>query len=336
MIDQVRLALTALRTQGVPAGDDLATVAIPYEGGGRIALDRHGRPHLLLLLAPDEVPADAPDPRVTALDVGLRELDVDGRRASYLDVTCLFEAVAEVYEHFIVAVLDEIVKSHGSPVTALVRVLEKWRRFLEPVATALGREKLAAVFAELLVLLDVVREDPARRIDVWTGPFGGRHDFRRADEALEVKSTRSHTSRAISINGADQLEAPDGGALHLHLVRVEEAPGAGRSVASVVDELLDTGVSAEGLFAGLGAVGLPVVDLASTADTRFEIRERRTFRIDDAMPRIVPASFVGGSVPKGVVDLTYELDLDHALDCEIDADDYGSIVVRLGVAEPDA
>ena len=318
MIDEVRLSLAALRTSELPVADDLVTVPVPDQPTARLALDRHGRPHLLLHLPPEDGPGELPAPRIATLDVGLRQLVIGSSSETYLDVACLFEAVAEVFEHFVVAVLDEVEDEGLPPVTAVLKVLEKWRRFLEPTPSGPSREKLASVFGELLVLLDVLREDPVRRLDVWTGPFGGRHDFRRAEHALEVKTTRSHTGRTVTVNGEDQLDPPADGALHLQLIRLEEVAGGDQSVSVLVDALLELGTSAEALFDALTAMGLPAVDIPVSGEVTFEVRERRTFVVDDGLPRIVPASFVAGARPVGVVDLTYEIDLDHALANEVD------------------
>ena len=130
--------------------------------------------------------------------------------------------------------------------------------------------------------------DEAKRVDSWVGPFGGRHDFRRGAVALEVKTTRAHTSRDVTIHGEDQLEAPEGGSLHLHFVRLEEVPSGGDTVRSVVDDLLSVGAATDRLFEALTAAGLPVSELAATDDVSFEVRERLTLPIDAQTPRIMP------------------------------------------------
>ena len=329
MIDEVRMALTALRAKGTPRPGQLSVVELQGALSAYLGIDESGRPHLLVEVDPRE-PLEVRTVAVAALDVGARELDVGGRTASFLDVTCLFESVAEVFDHFIVAVLDRLKEAPGAPSTALAEVLGRWRQFLEPSQGPPGREKLATVFGELLVLLDIVRVDAAKRIDAWLGPFGGRHDIRRGVTAVEVKTTRAHTSRRVTINGDDQLEAPDDGTLHLHFVRLEEVPSGGRSVASVVDDLLSEGVPAEPLFDALSAVGIPIPELPATSDIGFDVRERVTVPIDDESPRIVRASFVGGALPLGVTDLIYVIDLDHSLGHTLDERAYAELIAALG------
>ena len=327
MIDAVRVALTALRTRTEPASGDLHVVALEGARGTFVAIDDRGRPHLLLATVGTH---EAPVSDVASMDISTRSLSIGGQTTNLIDVACLFESVAEVFDHFIVAVLERLDRGSLPPPQALSEVLEKWKQFLVPTQGPPGRDRLAAVFGELVLLLDVVRADPARRIDPWVGPFGGRHDIRRATAAMEVKTTRSHTSRKVTIHGEDQLEPPENGTLHLHLVRLEEVPDGEHSVASLADELLAIGVGAEALFEALSAAGVPITDLSATADVAFQLRERLTVPVDDDMARIVPASFVGGARPVGVVDISYVIDLDHSLDRALDEDAFAALLAVLG------
>jgi hypothetical protein len=327
VIDEIRVAVTALRVGGVPDPGDLQVLPLEGTQGVMVGLDDSSRPHLLLSVA--EVPADLPASDIATLDVAVRSLVVGNDATTYLDVACLFESVAEVFEHFIVAVLDRLSSVGERPDVALSAVLEKWRQFLVPAEGPPGRDKLAALLAELLVLVDLTGASPSTALQAWVGPFGGRHDFRRAGSALEVKSTRSHTGRRVTIHGEDQLEAPENGELLVHLVRLEHVAGAGHSVASVVDELLAAGVRPDDLFEGLAAGGLAVSELSATAEVRFDVRERLTVPVDETSARIVPSSFVGGARPVGVVDLSYVIDLDHILDRALDDEAYGKVIRRL-------
>jgi hypothetical protein len=269
---------------------------------------------------------------VSALELGVRALSVGEETRTYLDVTCLFESVADVFEHFVAAVADRVNAKPEDATGALTEVLEKWKTFLIPAQEPLGRGKLAAAFGELLVLRDIVGTDPLKRIDSWVGPFGARHDFRRAAVAVEVKTTRSHTSREVTIHGEDQLEAPEGGSLYLHFVRLEEVPSGGETVQSLVDDVLSSGATADRLFQALTAAGIPLAELAATTDTSFEVRERLTLPIDDHAPRIVAASFIGGARPTGVLDLTYVISLDHFIERSLSEVDYRQLLVQLAEA----
>ena len=205
------------------------------------------RPHLLLASGDDQ-PALSSD--IAALEVRSRVLTIAGAPRAFLDIGCLVQSVAEVFDHFIVAVIDRLEAGAERPAIAVGEVLDQWRHFLVAASGPPGRDKLASVFGELLVVLDVVRVTGAG-IGAWVGPSGSRHDLRHASTAVEVKTTRSHTARVVTVHGEDQLLEPDDGTLYLHLVRLEAVPDGGRSVSNLVDEILAAGAPAQELFHAL-------------------------------------------------------------------------------------
>jgi hypothetical protein len=330
LIDDVRVALTALRSRGVPGVGELGVLAIAAREDALVGLDEFRRPHLLLRL--EGAPEIPPTSDVAALEITVRPLVVGGRSSPYLDVTCLFDSVAEVFEHFIAAVLDRTEAADEEPVGALRGVLDKWRQFLVPAGGPPGRDKLAAVLGELLVVRDLAAIDPLRAIEAWVGPFGSRHDFRRGNTALEIKTTQSHTSRRVTIHGEDQLEQPENGRLYLHLVRLESVSSSGDSVASVADDVFACGVPVDAVFDALTAAGILPTELTATAGIRFDVRERLTVPVDDATPRIVASSFASGARPTGIVDLSYVIDLDHVLERALNDDTYQSLLRDLVAA----
>lgn len=328
MIDTIRLALSALRDAGLPTGDGLRVLRVPDQPEVLLGIDADGRPHVLLAATQ----ADPPVSGISTVEIDTRVLTVDGDDRTLVDVACVFESVAEVFDHFIAAIAERHRAGlDGSPEETVGHVLEAWRRFLTPEAAPPGRDRLAAVFGELSVLTDVVRHDPDRRVDCWVGPFSARHDLRRGAHAIEVKTTRAHTSRVVSIHGEDQLVEPDDGSLHLHLIRLEETPDAGASVTTLVEGLLTNGAPVEALFDALAAAGVPPAELASVDGVRFAVRERATFPVDDGMPRIVPGSFSNRTRPLGVVDLTYRIDLDHCLERVLGPEEELVVFQRLAI-----
>ncbi|PQM45150.1 hypothetical protein C1Y40_04691 [Mycobacterium talmoniae] len=325
MIDEVRIAFTALRAQQRPQGHDLAVLPIDSVDGVFVGIDEQSQQHLLL----HSVSGAAPVTEVATLAVTMRNLVIAGIETTVLDVVCLLESLVEVFDHFVVAVIERVSHNEDADV-AVETVLRRWRQFLVASAQQPRREKLAAILGELLVVADAVHASGVPGIEFWVGPFGSRHDIRRDGTAIEVKTTRSHTGHRVTIHGEDQLLGPQGGALYLHLVRLEEVHGGGRSVTSLVDELLAAGVSAERLFEALTAAGLNVVDLPAIAEVTFDVRERLTLLVDDHTPRIVPASFAGGQRPIGVVDLTYVIDLNSQLDRALGDASYEKLMRTIG------
>ncbi|TCM39648.1 PD-(D/E)XK motif protein [Kribbella sp. VKM Ac-2568] len=323
------MTYVALRTAS-PGNDELMIRRLDGSSEIFLGVDADRRQHLLL-------PSDGqvPEIRVATLKVALRDLYVGGRTTRFIDIECVLEALEEVFEHFVLAVSHQLEVDRSSPARVVEQVLDRWQLFLSGDGPPPSRDMLAALFGEMLLLLDIVRADARRRTDVWGGPFGSRHDFRRGPLAMEVKVTRSHTSRVVTIHGDDQLESPEGGALFLHFVRLEESAQAGRSIPSVVDELLALGVNTESLFTSLTRSGVNIGQLGLLSDIGFEVRERLTFPVDDSMPRIISSSYKNEARPLGVIDVRYQVDLDHALEHALDMVGYMDIVNGLATGESD-
>jgi hypothetical protein len=325
MIDEVRLKFIALRDGESPPRDELKVMPLGEAAGAFLGLDDMQRPHLLLASGDDQ-PVLSSD--IAALDVRSRILTIAGAPRAFLDIGCLVPSVAEVFDHFIVAVIGRLETRSERPAIAVGEVLDQWRHFLVAASGPPGQDKLATVFGELLVVLDVVRVRGGA-IGAWVGPSGGRHDLRHAATAIEVKTTRSHTARVVTVHGEDQLLEPDGGTLYLHLVRLEAVPDGGRSVSNLADEILAAGAPAQELFQALATAGIPPADLPAVDGVRFDVRERVTIPVDERLPRIVPASFLDGARPVGVIDLSYRIELDHALDWALDEASYAGVVRQL-------
>lgn len=330
MIDAIRLTFGALREAGTPPPGEMAVRSLPEMGSGvYLGQDSEGRSHLLLESNSDAVGSTG----IAAVTIERLSLIIDGRSRRLVDVVCEIAAQSEVFDHFVAAVAERLPAPEREELSVILDVLERWKRFLVSAEGPPGRDRLAGLFGELLVLLDVVTADPGRRVDAWVGPFGARHDLRRGGFAIEVKTSRAHTARVVTVHGEDQLVEPEGGSLHLHFVRLEEVPEGGSSVPGLIDDLLSAGADAGRLFDAVTAAGIPPADFGSAASIRFDVRERLTVPIDAGTPRIVPSSFAGGERPLGVVDLVYRLDLDNMLDKALGPSEWSRLTMALATTE---
>ena len=326
MIDAVRLTFAALTQVAVPPHNELRVRAV--DGATpriRLGLDREGRQHLLAE-SPDAPTAPS---GVAAITTKHRELRIGSDPVRYLDVTCEHRDLVEVFDHFVAAILERARPEDADLGLVVAEVLDRWRSFFTATGAPPARETVTGVLGELLLMLDIATVDAGDVMAAWVGPRGGRHDFRRAGTAVEVKTTRSHTSRAISVHGEDQLLEPDGATLHLHFVRLEEVAGLGVSILELVDAITALQVPRVDLLEVLGDAGIPPAALAAVGEVRFDVRERLTFPVDDRMPRIIPTTFAAGERPPGVVDLTYRVDLDHVAGSALDEQAYQELIGRL-------
>lgn len=310
LVDQIRLGWVVLAEAGTPGAADVRTHALT--GPWLLGIDAEAMPCLLA-----EVGEPGPEDGNGAVTVTNREFDTGVGRRNFVVVSCRQLALRDVFDHFAAGVVEagqERPDQH--PAATALAVLARWRELFRPASAALGPLNLAALVAELLVLEEIVARDPGTPLSVWAGPGGARHDFRRGDVAIEVKSTLSHTARRVSINGIDQLEAPAGGRLTLAWHRLERVAGGPHSVFGLADRIIAAGAPAGQLYGLLEQAGSPPFLRDAHEAVRFDLRERGFFSVDDDFPRIVPASFSAGA-PRGVDDLRYVVDLpapDGALD----------------------
>ena len=141
----------------------------------------------------------------------------------------------------------------------------------------------------------------------WNGPNGATYDIDCDGYFTEVKSTTSRNKRQITLSNLFQLDPPNGQKLFLVLCQFESAL-TGMSINSLVDDLETLGYSKVALNDKLGKLGL---EKGKTARSKKYILHAATrYTVDEKFPAIRESSFIGGSLPEGVMSLTYTVTLD--------------------------
>ncbi|MEI7560271.1 MAG: PD-(D/E)XK motif protein [Actinomycetes bacterium] len=329
MIDEIRAGFAGLIESGLPASgfEVLAPPGLP--AGTRLGIDSEGCPCLIV----DVTGARGPVRSTEALTVQTAPLDLDGTVTECLIVRCPIIELFKVFDQFVAAVIDLAVDAAIASDEAASQVIDKWQALLAVRGQSVGRQKAASTIAEMLVLVDCLEQDPLGRVDQWTGTTNARHDFRRGTSAVEVKSTLQHTGMKVTIHGADQLMEPEGGDLHVHLVRLEEVPNGDLTLGRLFDAAVDRGVDALALYEKLAEAGIPIDRMDEADEHKFDLRERITLPINLDSPRIVPGSFTGGHVPAGTDDITYSCDLAVMADARMSKQEWLEVVRRLVAVE---
>jgi putative PD-(D/E)XK family protein DUF4420 len=309
-LDELRVSWAALAAGPGPGGRRLATLALADplpEGPVLLGLDLDGRRHLLVPRVPTE-PAEedrgSDAVQIVSLTLG------EGREATdHTDVVCSEPELADVFDDLILAILREIADNELTPNRSCIQVLDRWRSMMRPPRREpLSVNQMAGLVAELHLALAILRRDPDRRIDVWTGPAGARHDFRRGAHAIEVKVTLSAGENATEIHGIEQLDPPQGGELHLAWFRLERVPGGSLTVAGLVEALRRLVGGSPQVYDRLLDAGWRPESAAE--HVAFELREERIHAVHDEFPRLVPDMLPGGRVPGGVSNVRYTVNLD--------------------------
>lgn len=308
--------LAALRARRAAATETLEHQTSTDVPGVWLALPNDGQIHLYIRWDGHTPPA-----ALENVDVRRRTVRVLGAHTDVVDVVCPAPNVGDVWEHFLTAYLKRAATGGVGRVRALREELEAWRAFLTPSAAPPSATLCAEVLGELLLLRDLCRETPTA-LSAWVG---ARHDFRAGGAAIEVKTTRATTSQIVTIHGEEQLVVPEDGTLHLHFVRLEHTPGQGLSVQSVVQDVLDTGVTPLAVYEHLTRHKMSATDVAESGTHTFSVLTRLTFPVDEDFPRIVPSSFAGDELPRGVGTLSYQVDLTSRTETALDQDRYRNL-----------
>ena len=274
-----------------------------------LGVDESNLLHLLVPLAARD--GQTEDRRSAGVHLLVTTLEAEGAKSRYLDVKCLLPHLNRLFfdlvDEMLVVLQDEDVGARS----ACQGVLDRWRELLaKQHSGGLSKEQLAGLFAELKILDQLAERAPDLAVLSWTGPFGDRFDFQGSADALEVKASTVRNGRSVEIHGERQLEPPEDGDLYLVVVKLERVKGGGESVGDVVDSICARGSSRYSILQALEELGVAADDLSRYDSDRFVVNETYYYLVGEGFPRIVPASFVSGSLPAGVSSLRYVINLD--------------------------
>lgn len=321
---------TVLQTEATGAETSIETVASGASvsaGDVLVGVDGWARRHILIPMRPGEAFAEDRSGRAVHL------VRVTHEGTVYLSAVCLQAELNQVFAQFARELITEIAEA-VSPARATVASLARWRSlFSEADRTGvLSEARLIGVLAELLTLEALITLDPSRRLSVWTGPSGSQHDFRAGGDALEVKATLIREGRIVGVSSVDQLQPPDGGALHLLHHRFQADP-SGESLPGAIAGIRNLGVE-EGLLLRLLHDAGYRSDLEDHyAVRRYRLVDRRCYDVElPPFPRIVASSFVGASVPAGTLRLSYSIDLTNEPPHPLDEAATTGLLNRMAVA----
>jgi hypothetical protein len=209
--------------QGIPAVQPVSgtpeVMVFVDEGGSRIGL---------------RTPASAgyqvdPSP-LAEIHIGL--VTVSGK--TLVEVTTRAAGLFAEFYALLEELADRLQLQGQSAEVAFKGTLANWKALLRP-ADRMSDEHQVGLFGELLVLDRIVATYGPDAIHAWTGPVGEQHDFRLANNELEVKTTNSR-KRVHMISSLEQLEPSPGRQLHMISIQVEPA---GNEAGSTLPEMVD-------------------------------------------------------------------------------------------------
>lgn len=190
---------------------------------------------------------------------------------------------------------------------------EDWK---EAIGNVHREKKIYDVLGEMVVLSTLMREDlnPS-----WMGPSAGRHDITCEKIECEVKSTiKRQIKPQIKISSGRQLDVTPGKTLYLYVCIFEEDDNGDLSIDIVEKQLIDQGYSQSILHSSLEHLGM---NSSIYRKKKYKLVESiRRYEVNDDFPRLTNESFVGGQLPKGILNLSYSILLDDIFYEEINLD----------------
>jgi len=278
-------------------------------GPARYALGPNGEPRLL-------IPCSEAGQRrnlgaTPKLDVSVVRYRHAGRHAPFIDIMCRDRGLDAVFAELAGEILARLAAG-TTPHDATAGTIADFRELLTGNdRDEISRETIIGLIGELHVLRLLSALNP-EAIHAWTGPHDMRHDFRRRNLAIEVKTSSRSDSSRIGISGWEQLLPPSGGDLVLVHLRLEQAESGDLKLSSLVEDLVSTGVDRTKLLAGIAELGCNDPAHPSWNRLAFSLEGLDGYRVEEGFPRIVPTVFLGGHAPQGIGRLEYEVDLGHA------------------------
>jgi hypothetical protein len=233
----------------------------------------------------------------------------DGTGAAFnaLSVLCRDASCESAFISFVMSFLERL---SGADLGALLDECHREFRRLIGELPAEGGNRLTGMLGELILVRDLTAVD-SDAFRFWAGPRGERHDFRNGNIAVEVKTgLRSESkSEKVTISDWDQLEAPEGGSLYLHVIRLERVDGGEITLGGLLQDI-------RGRLAGIALESFERTVATYVRQDGFlrqaySIQRRHTYQVGEGFPRLARCMLPLECLA-GISGVSYDLDLSQA------------------------
>jgi hypothetical protein len=201
---------------------------------------------------------------------------------------------------------------------AVVRSIDRWRRFVEKNRRAMSDEEVRGLIGELVVLCRAsARFGHLGVVQAWQGPTGSLRDFELPDFAVEVKTYQADTGATVRINDPQQLEGTHDRPAYLAIMRLARSQTLGRSLPDFVafaEELLKSDIAALDVFQDRLAAAGYLPSQAEHYPDRYSAAPTQMFQVTTEFPRIRP-----DQVPGSVRDVHFSIIVSGLTEFAVDA-----------------
>lgn len=241
-------------------------------------------------------------------------LEPDGEGLTWLALTRSAHGSTELFAAMVADIAHAMDVERGSDEKRLLRIflgrIRAWQEFMRKGAQTLCAEAEIGLVGELTLLrlfIDAgVLVVPA--IESWVGPLDGVRDFEIGTGALEAKTTLSTAGFPAKVGSLEQLDDSARQPLFLAGVRLRQGE-AGQNLAELVTEIRDiaAGEAEAARLLNERLIASGYLDIhADRYIRRFTLFETSFVEVKEGFPRLTPSS-----VPLGITNASYEIDLDR-------------------------
>jgi hypothetical protein len=295
-------------------------------GSARLALGPEGGARLLLPLSAGEAFPSIAEARGLTLTDSVFMLE--GRPRRFIDLVCKSRELEEVFRDLVVEVLRRI-EAKETPAKAVEGSIKDFRSLLLGARTQnISVESAVGILGELILLERLLKIDGAAW-KAWTGPLGGRHDFRAGPHAVEVKASTRSQGKSVQISAVDQLAEPPGGTLALFHQVFEEDGGGDLTIPAVASRILSASSDPEAVSDLLDSAGYDAEFDKQWDQFRFSALQEDAYGVGPGFPRLIPSDFQSGELPPGVSHFRYTVDLSAASQFVLQKEEFNRNLARL-------
>ncbi len=283
-------------------------------GEALYAVGPKGEPRLLVPVAQASGGVDiGSSPNMIA---GPTILTQNGKSRTFLDVMVTSRHLDAVFADLVAEILRRL-SGGDAPASAISSTISEFRQLLLDGPRRKIAENTVLGLAGELLILSRLTDLSSASVSSWVGPYEQRHDFRSGSRAIEVKTSSRSDSTVVTIHGIEQLQPPGGGVMHIAHVRLERAQGADITVGSLVERIRASGGDTERLSTALVELGCDDPNSEAWNEQAFHLEALDLFVVDESFPRLTGEQIVGGHLPHGIDNLSYQVDLRVAQECKL-------------------
>lgn len=253
------------------------------------------------------------DKKSQSIQIKMSTNDFHGKKETFIEVACKNADKSQfIYNKFntlLAMVFVKIKFENKDNYKALVETIQEWRDFFRiDKKKLLSAEEIRGLIGELLFLKDVVTYDKDS-FNSWHGPEAERHDFRKNNISIEVKTTSSK-NKVCKISSVEQLEVPQDAKLYCQYYQLEQ-DDQGYSIPRLIKDLQDLGIAKIDIERKLNDLNYDFEhdNHYDDGSRRYRVLLNEFYEVNEQFPKITKNSFINNKVPKNVLEIVYKINL---------------------------